>query len=206
LHVTPDLNAGEGKAADGKAGPVGLRVILVRHAEAFRNLRNRKEIPSKKWDTLTPRGVLQADAVGRALKEEGTQVAAVLTAPTGRARQTAVGLMKALGLKGAPEEDAAINACQAGESAKDKAVRILGAIESLVKKYPGKTVVVVTHQHLIRSALKRAAQKGKKGKNKVPACPPGSMAVLLVGKDAWKIEKVPEVVVVKKKESEKKEK
>lgn len=204
INVSCDLDAGEEKATGGEAGP--LRLVLVRHAEAYRNLPSWNEVPAEKLDTLTPRGVLQADAVGRALKEKGAGVAAVLTAPTGRARQTAVGLMKALGLQGAPEEEAAINACQAGESGKDKEARIRGAIESLVKKYPGKTVVIVTHQHLIRLALKRAAPKGKKGKYKVPASPPGSMAVLLVLKDAWKIEKEPEVVGVKKEESEKKKK
>ncbi len=205
MYVSVDLNAEEeaGKAAAGEAGSVPLRLILVRHAEAYRNLPNRKEQPHEKWDTLTPQGVLQADAVGMALKKEGTRVAAVLTAPTGRARQTAVGIMKALGLKGAPKEDAAVNACQAGESSKDKAARILGAIEGLVKKYPGQTVLIVTHQHLMLSALKHAASKEEKEEEKSLSCPPGSIAVVLVGKDAWKIEKQPELLEVAAKKEEK---
>ena len=73
MTATADLDAGEEKAADGKAGPAALRLILVRHAEAYRNLSNRSEVPAEKLDTLTPRGVLQADAVGRALKEKGTR-------------------------------------------------------------------------------------------------------------------------------------
>ena len=95
--VCSDINTEDRKANDTATAPTGLRLILVRHAEAYRNLPGRQSVPDSMLDTLTPRGIKQADAVGKALKESGVQVATVLTAPTGRAGQTASLLMKALG-------------------------------------------------------------------------------------------------------------
>jgi hypothetical protein len=84
-----DINTEDGKANDTATASAVLRLILVRHAEAYRNLPGRQSVPDSMLDTLTPRGIKQADAVGKALKESGVQVATVLTAPTGRAGQTA---------------------------------------------------------------------------------------------------------------------
>ena len=92
-----DINTEDRKANDTATASTGLRLILVRHAEAYRNLPGRQSVPDSMLDTLTPRGIKQADAVGKALKESGVQVATVLTAPTGRAGQTAALLIKALG-------------------------------------------------------------------------------------------------------------
>jgi len=183
------------KANDTATPPTGLRLILVRHAEAYRNLPGRQSVPDSMLDTLTPRGIKQADAVGKALKEDGEQVATVLTAPTGRASQTAALLMKALGLRGNPVKAPAVDACQPDETNADKAVRIMGAIARLEKEYPGKTAVIVTHWHLIQCALDRAAaQNQKNGTDNNYQCPPGSMTVLHIDKDAWRIEKKPELI------------
>lgn len=121
-----DINTEDRKANDTATAPTGLRLILVRHAEAYRNLPGRQLVPDSMLDTLTPRGIKQADAVGKALKESGVQVATVLTAPTGRAGQTAALLMKALGLQGEPVKDPAVNACQPDETNADKSARIMG--------------------------------------------------------------------------------
>ena len=193
-HKRDDANAKDKKAIDAAAGPSGLQLILVRHAEAFRNLPDWQSVPDSSLDSLTPRGIKQADAVGKALKESGLQVATVLTAPTGRAGQTAALLMKALGLQGKPAIDPAVDACQAGETRADRSARIMGAIARLEQRYIGKTVVIVTHQHLIHCALDRAAQNEKDGTGEFFKCPPGSMTVLHISKDAWKIEKKPEVI------------
>ena len=155
-----------------------------------------RSVPDSKLDSLTPRGIKQADAVGKALKESGVQVATVLTAPTGRAGQTASLLMKALGLQGKPVRDPAVNACQSDETNADRSARIMGAIAKLEKEYPGKTAVIVTHRHLIQCALDRAAQNQKNGTDNNYQCPPGSMTVLHIDKDAWKIEKEPELIGV----------
>ena len=193
-HKRDDAN-GEGKnVVDAPAESSGLQLILVRHAEAFRNTPDWKSVPATKLDSLTPRGIKQADAVGKALKESGADVATVVTAPTGRASQTAALLMKALGLQGGPAKDPAVNACQAGETSADRSARITGAIAKLEQSHAGKTVVIVTHQHLIHCVLDRAAKNEKAGAGEVFKCPPGSMAVLHISKDAWKIEKKPELI------------
>ena len=195
MYALTDLGAEDMNSGDAKAGSQGLRLILVRHAEAFRNLPDRDSVPADRWDTLTPRGVQQAEAVGKALKESGEQVATVLTAPTGRARQTATLVMKIMGLEGAPVVDPAVHACQAGESNEEKAARMLATIEKLEKKYVGKTVMIVTHQHLICCALDRAAQDDKSMEGKTLRCPPGSLTILSMSKDGWKLEKEPEVIL-----------
>ena len=72
----------------------------------------------------------------------------------------------------------------------------MGAIAKLEKEYPGKTAVIVTHRHPIQCALDRAAQNQKNGTDNNYQCPPGSMTVLHIDKDAWKIEKKPELIGV----------
>ena len=165
----------------------GLRVILVRHAEAFRNTPERGSVPVSKLDTLTPQGIKQADAVGTFLKDNDVQVAKVVTAPTGRASQTAAVIMKVLGLQGKPVKDVAVNSCQAGETSADRAARIMGAIAELEQTYKGKTVVIVTHQHLMHCVLDRATHTDKGDESF--HCPPGSMKVIHIDKDEWKIAK-----------------
>lgn len=193
-HKRDNADVNNKKAIDAAAGASGLQLILVRHAEAFRNLPDWQSVPDTRLDSLTPRGIKQADAVGKALKESGVQVATVLTAPTGRAGQTAALLMKALGLQGKPAKDPAVDACQAGETSADKSARIMGAIARLEQRYMGKTLVIVTHKHLILCVLDRAAQNEKAGTGELFKCPPGSMTVLHISKDEWKIEKKPEVI------------
>ena len=199
-HKQDDANTEDKKAAEDKnandaaSAPSGLQLILVRHAEAFQNTPDWQSLPDSKLDTLTPRGIKQADAVGQALKKSGGQVATVRSAPTGRASQTAALIMKALGLQGEPVIDPAVNACQAGDTSADKSARIMGAIAELEQQYAGKTVVIVTHQHLIHCVLDRAVQNENDGTGEFFSCPPGSMTVLHIGKDAWKIEKKPEVI------------
>ena len=193
-HKQDDANAKDNEANNDAAGSSGLQLILVRHAEAYRNLPDRQSVPGSKLDTLTPRGIKQAEAVGQALKESEAQVATVLTAPTGRASQTAALLMETMGLEGEPVIDPAVDACQAGETNADQSARIMGAIERLEQRYEGETVVIVTHQHLIHCALDRAVRNEKDDAGEFFECPPGSMTILHISEDAWTIEQKPEVV------------
>ena len=79
-----------------------LRVCLVRHGQALSNLDPVPDLPAAQLDRLTPLGARQADAVGHALA--ALRVSAVLTSPAGRARETAEGIARALGLPPAAVE------------------------------------------------------------------------------------------------------
>lgn len=188
---------GEETAAQAGQDPLSkatLRLFLVRHAEAFRNLPKDKaaqeaEIPLDKLDTLTPHGLQQAGAAGQQLKDKS--LAAVLTAPTGRARQTAARIAAAVGLQEAAEEDANFRECGREESAEAKAARALLAVEKLALRYNGKTVAIVTHQHLILALVERAARSNPAQAQKKFSCPPGSVAEVAIEKGRWTLAQEP---------------
>ena len=73
-----------------------LRVYLVRHAEAYKNVLHMPGTPDEKLDSLTSKGQMQAASVGIFLKGKG--IVAVITSPTGRTRETADAIGEALGL------------------------------------------------------------------------------------------------------------
>ena len=73
-----------------------LRVYLVRHGQALSNLDPVPDLPPEQLDHLTALGTRQAEAAGRALAGRG--VTSVLTSPASRARETAEGIARALGL------------------------------------------------------------------------------------------------------------
>ncbi|HID88388.1 MAG TPA: hypothetical protein EYH27_02680 [Anaerolineales bacterium] len=80
-----------------------LQIILVRHAETVANVEGR-------WvgwgDTgLTERGRVQVEATARRLVQEVHDGAAIYTSPLPRARETAEGIGRALGLKPIPVEN-----------------------------------------------------------------------------------------------------
>ena len=52
------------------APAAALRVFVVRHAEAFKNLAESVDLPPEKLDSLTPKGIVQARALGVFLKEK----------------------------------------------------------------------------------------------------------------------------------------
>jgi probable phosphoglycerate mutase len=73
-----------------------LRVYLVRHGQAFSNLDPVPDLPPGELDHLTALGTRQAEAAGRAFAGRG--VTLVLTSPASRARETAEGIARVLGL------------------------------------------------------------------------------------------------------------
>jgi broad specificity phosphatase PhoE len=75
----------------------GVRVYLVRHAQALSNLDPAPDLPPERLDHLTELGTRQADAVGRALA--GRRVSRVYSSPALRARETAEAIARALAIE-----------------------------------------------------------------------------------------------------------
>jgi len=182
LRVALTLAAGTGLAAAGwgaglaDLGPVpeeGLRVVLVRHAQALSNLSPRPDLSPEELDHLTPLGRDQARAVGRVLT--AFEIDALLTSPAQRAIETTEIVGAALKLEGRVEQGirplelgrardgsplqwpARQAAWQAGrdprppggESLVDLGERVRGVILSARDVYPGGTVVLVAHSEVI---------------------------------------------------------
>lgn len=105
-------------------GNVILRVFLVRHAEAYKNVLHLPSTPKEKLDSLTPKGHKQAASVGKFL--EGKGVVAVVTSPTGRTRETAEAIGKALSLDQVYTEDNAFASLKKGKGPNGEPVSCLG--------------------------------------------------------------------------------
>lgn len=163
-------------------GEVVLRVYVVRHAQAYKNIPQPAGTPAEKLDSLTPKGLKQAAAAGKSLKGKG--IVAVITSPTGRTRQTADAIGKALGLDERYLEDDAFGSIRngktpegeattwswrkeqlkagrdprpvGGESFQDGVTRGTGAIMRLAEKYAGKAVAVVSHSDICAALLGHA--------------------------------------------------
>ena len=149
-------------------------VVVVRHAEAFKNLDPQPDLPPEALDALTPRGEAQA----RALAEELGEVDVVLCSPTGRTRETAALLGAPFGLEPivtealaplrggtTPEGDPATWAWreaawaagedprpEGGESLADGVARA----QAEIARYSGR-VVVVTHGDIAAGLIGAAA-------------------------------------------------
>jgi ribonuclease H / adenosylcobalamin/alpha-ribazole phosphatase len=94
--------------------PGALRFYLVRHGQALSNLEPAPDLPSAELDHLTALGKGQAEAAGRALAGRG--VVSVLSSPASRARETAAGIAKALGLP-APVTERRLRPLELGRAA-----------------------------------------------------------------------------------------
>jgi len=160
-----------------------LRVFVVRHAQAWKNvpsLLRPKSMSAEELDALTPKGLARAEEIGKELA--GRDVVAVYSSPARRAQQTAAAIAHALGL-GAPivsesfrtldsgsDPDAASGSARmknwkakkdprpaGGESLADGNARASTAVAELAKKYHGHAIVIVTHGEIASSLLTRAA-------------------------------------------------
>jgi len=162
-----------------------LRVFVVRHAQAWKNvpsLLRPKSMSAEELDALTPKGLARAEEIGKELA--GRDVVAVYSSPARRAQQTAAAIAHALGLGlGAPivsesfrtldsgsDPDAASGSARmknwkakkdprpaGGESLADGNARASAAIVELATKYAGHAIVIVTHGEIASSLLTRAA-------------------------------------------------
>jgi broad specificity phosphatase PhoE len=118
-----------------------LRVLLVRHGSA-------------EQDSLTGRGIEEARATGKALKQK--EIVAVIASPAGRTKQTAALIVQELGRPAVVAEDDAFRVKQ-GESIEHATVRALGALRALAERYGGGTVVIVTHFDVCAALLRLAS-------------------------------------------------
>ena len=192
-------------------GEVLLHVYLVRHGQAYRNVPHPADTPEQKLDSLTPRGLAQAAVAGKFLKGKG--VVAVITSPTGRTRQTAQPLCEALGLEEGYSQDAAFASLKAsktpdgqpvswewrqeqwkagrdprpagGESLADGAVRAVNAIGQLAKKYPGASVVIVSHGEICAALLGRAEDTPMCERYELHDVPTGSVSEIVITEVGW---------------------
>jgi broad specificity phosphatase PhoE len=168
------------QGAKGEAGAFIL--FVVRHGEAYRNLPSHAHMPRERQDALTQAGVEQARKVGRYLRDKG--IVAVVASPTGRTRQTARIVSLEIGLGGVYSEDPAFRSMkkgrtpegkpvswswrslqweagrdprpQGGESLQDATSRAVLGVNTLMDKYPGKAVAVVTHSDICAGLAGRA--------------------------------------------------
>jgi broad specificity phosphatase PhoE len=152
----------------------GTRLFVVRHAEAYKNLPLHSLMSQEKQDSLTPYGLEQAKKAGRYLK--GRDIVVIFASPTGRTLQTARIIAQEIGLKGIFSENPAFKSMkkgktpegkpvswswrkrqwkaghdprpQEGESLQDAVNRAVQAVEALIRQYPERGVVIVTHSDI----------------------------------------------------------
>ena len=162
-----------------------LRVYLVRHAEAYRNMPQPPGTPLANLDSLTPRGQKQAAAVGRALENKG--IVAVIASPTGRTRETARLISSAVGLSNEHTVDEAFRCLSAGQSLADGAARAIDAVKDLAKRYRGKAVVVVSHGDICPALLDHAATTSMPESRELHSVQTGSVSEIEVTRSGWRI-------------------
>lgn len=178
------LAAVQPAAAEPPATAPVLRVYVVRHAQAWKNvprILRPKGMTDDQLDALTPKGLEQAERLGKALV--GHDIVAVYTSPARRAQQTAQAIARALGLPTPPDVDPAFASLSAGsekaaldwrwrthnfdtgkdprpaegESLADGLARAEHAIAAIAEAHAGHAVVVVTHGEIAAALLGRAA-------------------------------------------------
>jgi broad specificity phosphatase PhoE len=162
-----------------------LRVYVVRHAEAYKNIPCPPGTSPEKLDSLTPRGREQATAAGEALKDKS--IVAVIASPTGRTRETAKLISDAVGLTAAPTLDAAFRSLGAGESQEDGAARAIKAITDLADQYRGRAVVVVSHGDICPALLGHAAKTSMPARRELHSVQTGSVSPIEITSSGWRI-------------------
>jgi len=182
VSLAATLAAGRSVATEPSPAPT-LRVFVVRHAQAWKNvpsLLRPHPMSDDELDALTPKGLARAEALGEELA--GHDVVAVYASPARRAQQTAAAIAQSLGL-GAPivsesfrtldsgsDPNAASGSARmknwkakkdprpaGGESLADGNARASNTVAELAKKYHGHAIVIVTHGEIASSLLTRAA-------------------------------------------------
>jgi broad specificity phosphatase PhoE len=160
-----------------------LRVYVIRHASAWKNVPSAQRphaMSDAELDSLTPKGLTRAAALGRELGGHG--IAAVYCSPANRARQTAAAIAKGLGLGNAipdaafrtldtgPDRAAASGTVRmkswktgkdprppGGESLGDGFARASAELAVLREKYAGRAIALVTHGEISATLLAKAA-------------------------------------------------
>lgn len=164
------------------AAPV-FRLYVVRHCEAWKNVEHPSDMPKEKLDSLTEKGLAQAAALGAALKEKS--IAAVVTSPTVRTKQTAEAIGKAAGLEPPFTEDAALALVSGGETLADGVKRAKTLAGALAAKHPGKAAVLVTHGDIAPGLLGEAAGTELDKRADKHEVPPGSYSEIEIAGEKW---------------------
>jgi probable phosphoglycerate mutase len=165
------------------SGEPAVRVYVVRHAQAWKNVPSALRPPgldAARLDSLTDKGRVQATRVGERLR--GAGVTRVVASPAQRARQTAEAIAGVLGT-GAIEVSDAFRPLEhgasrkaadyrwrtgnwragmdprpeGGESLGDGLARAAGFLDAIAQQAPGTTLVVVTHGEISAALLSKAA-------------------------------------------------
>lgn len=192
-------------------GKVILRVYIVRHAEAYKNVPHLPSTCEEKLDSLTPKGHMQAASIGKFLGGKG--VVAVVTSPTGRTREIADAIGEALGLDKRYSEDKAFASLrkgkmpngkpvswswrkkhwkadhdprpEGGESLADGAARTMGAINQLAKEYPSKAVVIISHGDICAALLGQAENTSIPKRHELHDVATGSVSEIIITDSGW---------------------
>jgi broad specificity phosphatase PhoE len=142
------LLAGSTALADlGPVPPGTLRVVLMRHGQAFTNLDTLPSPAPANPDALTALGREQVAAILPALT--AIRPGLLLTSPAGRARETADQIGKALGLEPRVEPKVRPMETDKGETLEDVGRRALVLVEELRPAQPGQTVLLVCHSEVV---------------------------------------------------------
>ena len=157
--------------------PDALRVVLIRHGQAYSNLNPAPALPPDQLDRLTDLGREQSRRAGEALRGRGASL--VLASPAGRAHGTAREIAGVLGIEvrveprlrpldlgRAPDGkelswDQRIAEWKAGEdpvppggeSLDQLGKRVAGLVASLRAEGTGRTVVLVAHSEVIAAYM-----------------------------------------------------
>lgn len=190
------------------------KVFVVRHAEAYKNLPLHSLMPKEKQDSLTPEGLKQAEKAGKYLKNRN--IAVVVASPTGRTRQTARIIADEVGLNGIFSENPAFKSMkkgktpdgkpvswswrknqwkagqdprpQGGESLEDAINRAVQGVEVLIRKYPGRGVVIVTHSDICAGLAGQAVRTPFHERYKKHGIGLGSIIEIIVGRQGtWRL-------------------
>lgn len=161
-----------------------MRVFVIRHANAWKNLPAAERPPGMDrddLDALTPAGLAKSEQVGASLAGKG--IVAIYCSPARRAQQTAAAIATKIGLAEGPivaEEfrtlDTGPDARAAsgtarmkswksgkdprppgGESLTDGFTRATAKLDELRSKHAGKAIAIVTHGEIAATLLAKAA-------------------------------------------------
>jgi broad specificity phosphatase PhoE len=137
----------------GPVSPDAVRLILVRHGQAFLNLVPPPLLPKDKLDHLTPIGIAQVIALGHAF--DGLSPAIIFSSPAVRARETSGVLIHAMG----KERDVSIAPALAPLASTNPLLldecgrRMEAFARQLLTTYAGKSVLLVAHAEVIAAFL-----------------------------------------------------
>ena len=205
------MEAGQERTGPAVTENAILRVYVLRHGEAYKNVPHAEDTPKEKLDSLTPRGLRQAALAGKFLKDKG--IVAVIASPTGRTRQTAEAISQAIGLKKAPIEDKSFASItqgttpegepvtwswrekqwaagrdprpEGGESFADGIARAVDAVNRLAKEYPGRAVAIVSHGDICAGLLGQASHTPIPERYLGHAVPTGSVSEIVITDAGW---------------------